>query len=214
MKPLQATKWISIQALLEVEELISLFSLSPFKIIQTGRVVPMQKKEIPHPLFFEIYKSYIDALKVGEVNMTQTIRETFSCCLTKDDSSISEQVLQNNVIARATLPVVQLQVSSFHLSKEPLKIFPQVFGKDTISWGLYISFPQLYQDQETGEPKNSRTTSNGELFHLFQKWTRENTLPTTFLIDDKKLATPLRLGKKCLSWINTHPQLTDLKVAL
>jgi hypothetical protein len=213
MKLLQATKWVSIQTLLELEELKSLFSLSSFKIVPIGRVVSLEKKEISKTYFFEVYGNYLDRLKNGDPPITQEMREAFSSCLTKDDFCIKEQKIQDKVILRPSLPVIQLQISSFHVSKETLKIFPQVFGQDTLSFGLYISFPQLYEDEE-GEPQNSRNTPNGELFKQFQKWTREHTIPTCFLIEDTKVNTSLRLGKKCLSFINTLPQMKNLKVVL
>jgi hypothetical protein len=55
--------------------------------------------------------------------------------------------------------------------------------------------------------KETPSFPNTVLFHQIQRWMRGATIPTPFLVDGKGVNVPLRLGKRCLSWINTHAQL-------
>jgi hypothetical protein len=40
-----------------------------------------------------------------------------------------------------------------------------------------------------------------------QQWVRSHTIATPFEVEGKKVNVPIRLGKECLSRINSHPQL-------
>ena len=90
------------------------------------------------------------------------------------------------------------------------KFRPMVFGLDSVTWGLQFSYPQLFMDGRTKEAfavVESEEFPNTALFHQLQRWMRQNTLPTPFLVDGKRVNSPIRLGKACLPWINRHPQL-------
>jgi len=47
------------------------------------------------------------------------------------------------------------------------------------------------------------------LFQKIKVWIRDNTRATPFLVDGERKNVPMRLGKKCFSWINTHPGLYE-----
>ena len=85
-----------------------------------------------------------------------------------------------------------------------------VFGKGTISWGLQVSYPQLFEDPVTRQVMNALDEEhfiNARLFRVIRQWVRQYTRPTPLLIEGVKVNVSLRMGHSCLSWIQHHPDL-------
>jgi hypothetical protein len=85
-------------------------------------------------------------------------------------------------------------------------------GKETITWGLQFSYPQVFQDPKSksfSKVTNTLEFPNTALFLAQQKWMRQNTLPTPLIVQGKKINLPVRLGKRCFSWIEKHPHLIE-----
>lgn len=206
---LQASKWLSCQMLLETEEMRSLFAaLGNFYIAITGTVNPKGTSYLTHEVFLEVYQSYIENLKRGQEEIDEKQRKAFAAVFTlsKDDLYLLP-VGPDKELVRVIKPIVQLQYHQIGYSEEEKKFRPLVFGKDCLSWGLQFSYPQLVQDIETHDIKRGNEYPNYKLFQTLQKWMRENTIPTPFHVEEKKINAPMRLGKQCLNWINTHPGL-------
>ena len=103
------------------------------------------------------------------------------------------------------------------LSQVDQSIRPAPISPNGILWGLSFSFPQIIQKAKTIdiEQIDFQKNENGSLFKKIRKWIRDNTKATPFIINSKKLNSPIRLGKNCFSWINNHPQLIgQLKIQL
>ena len=85
-----------------------------------------------------------------------------------------------------------------------------VMSPGSIHWGIQFSYPQIFQRgnvfTKVSDPQQFPNTS---LFTKLVQWLRTHTVPTTFIWEGKKIATPFRLGKQCFSWINAHPQLKE-----
>jgi hypothetical protein len=81
---------------------------------------------------------------------------------------------------------------------------PMILSQNSIFWGLQFSFPQVYQDPKTGALKEAEVSP---LFQAIRKWIRNTTVPTPMMVEGKRVNIPIRLGKRCFSWINRHPQL-------
>lgn len=210
--PMQASKWLDVPALLEVEEMIALRdALPPFKMYYNGMVVDPDKARIEWDSFLKVYSDYVQALKEGKLPSEAVCRLFFSGVWTADDDSILlSEVPNNQVIPRPWKPVVQLQLHRFSISAVDSKVRSMVFGHDTIFWGIQWSFPQLYMDPETREIiKLTHDDINGNfaLFRELQRWMRHHTEPAVFQINGKEVATPIRVGKGCKSWVGNHPQL-------
>jgi hypothetical protein len=85
-----------------------------------------------------------------------------------------------------------------------------VLSPESISWGLQISYPQLYQDPKTRQIAKVTSVlefSNTALFAKLLKWIRSATLPTPFEVKGVRINSSIRVGKKSLVWIKSHPQL-------
>jgi hypothetical protein len=201
---LRVSKWIKIPLLVEAEEMVDLFAQLPaVSLYQVQRVVPKGEGIIPLDLFLEEYASYIESLKKGEIP-----KPLSSPVLSiNSDAMFPMPVEEGRQLYKPKLPVVQIQAHALRYSPVDHSFRSQLFGSDAISWGIQIGYPQIYEDPATYEIKASRTFPNGSVFHTIQKWTRSKTLPTPFVVDGQRQNVPVRLGKGCFSWINSHPQL-------
>lgn len=220
-KPLEASLWLSLQALLSFEEMQELcHHLKPFHIVASGAIVEEGQEAIEIPCWLAFYKEYIDALSSGVCLEESTLRAPFSrawsCDLTPFFGVAVQQQPKVRTLVRAASPIVQLQHCRIRYSSGDGKMHAMVLGRNTISWGLQWAFPQLYRDFPSGQIKKPRQENNNNslFFSKLQRWLRTNSLPTTFWVSGKKIATSLRLGQQCLSWIDKHPQLAAQGITL
>lgn len=201
--------------LLEVEEMEELFnSLEPFSIYLTASVTNAGEEKLSKQAFLKNYADYLSLIKQGKPLNDPDLRCALSSSFTIEETSVFTQALEENrQLVRVKSPVIQLQLHQMNYSDG--KFRSMVLGNDCIAWGLQFSFPGLYEDPETKEALPTTGLANSSLFRKLQKWARGNTLPTPFLVEGKKINVPVRLGKKCTSWINTHPDLQrkNIKVA-
>lgn len=210
--PMQATKWLKVQLLISGSEMASLIkALGSFDIYIAGAVTIKGGGRTTQEQFIKTYHSYADALEQGKLPKDADYRPLFSAVFTKDPNSIyTVPVGTDRQLWRIARPVIQLQPHSLDYSTHDGKFRPMVFGSESILWGLQFSYPQLFQDPATKEVYNvneNPSFPNTELFKNLQRWIRSQTIPTPFLVDEHKINVPMRLGKRCLRWINQHPQL-------
>lgn len=201
---LHVSKWIKIPLLVDVEEMRDLFcSLNPFSLYQVQRVTPKGEGIIPLEAFLDEYAAYIETLKKGEIP-----RPLSSPVLsTAPEAMFPMPVDEERQLYKPRLPVVQMQAHAIRYSEVDQSFRSQLFGSDAISWGIQLGYPQIFEDPATYEIKPTRDLPNGSLFRAIQKWSRRQTRPTPFVVAGQKQNVPIRLGKACFSWINSHPQL-------
>lgn len=210
--PLQASKWLEQQLLVDIPEMEALFvALGDFSIFKVGSVCKNNEGEISRSEFLNHYSYYVECLKRGEVPEEQRFRPFFSSIFTvANDHLFQILVADDRRIIRVEKPVLQLQVNQISYSSVDGKFRAMVFGQDSILWGIQFSFPQLYLDAVTKEVfqvTDSAKFPNSALYRKLQLWVRQNSIPTPFEAQGRKVNVPMRLGKQCLSWINNHPQL-------
>ena len=61
-----------------------------------------------------------------------------------------------------------------------------------------------------GKVEKNDAFPNTELFYRLAKWVRDKTSATPFLIGEKRINQPIRLGKQCFDWVNRHPRLKEM----
>lgn len=214
--PLQASKWLQIQVLADATEMAHLFeSLGDFQIFMTGTVCAAHEGEISKSDFLKLYAGYINALKQGHLPDEGLYRQAFSSIFTTDPSHLFQVLVAGDRrIIRLSNPVLQLQMHKMAYSQVDKKFRPMVLGKDCIFWGLQFSYPQLYQDEakEVYKALNEEKFPDSRLYLQLQKWIRQETVPTPFIVDEKQINVPMRIGKNCLAWIDKHPQLIAQKI--
>ena len=214
---LQVSKWIKVQLLLDREEMIDLIEkLDPFYLIMVSKPVKKQRAILEKKDFLQSYSEYVQALKQGRVIQDNYIRENFSCAMTRSKELFyAMPVLEDRLLIKPTLPVIQMQMHQFLFSPTEKIFYPMALGQKTVSWGIQFSYPQFYQDPKTKEIARvvkGEKFPNTELFSLLMKWVRQATIPTPFLVQEERVNATIRIGKKCVKWIHTHPQLHALNI--
>lgn len=191
--PYEASKWLKTQALLDKEEFKSLLAEAK------ARLFNMEGEELHAQ---ELYGAYIDALKEGKI----PARAPFAWYWTKHLGALYQLDTGYGLQVRVKEPVVQISHHQMNYTPEDNTFRSNLYGPDTIFWGLQFSFPQLFQDPLTNEVhkvNDKLLFPNLELYKFLQKWLREHTLPTPF----ETVNAPQRIGKEALAWIDKHPQL-------
>ncbi len=215
--PIQVSKWLKTQVLLDSDEMESLLSsLGSFKIYITSRITSENDHEVSVQQFLSSYTEYVNVLKQGQEPQNASYKDLFSTVFSvTPDLLYAIPIAQNQQLIRADKPVIQLQAHHINYSHADQKIYSMSFGSETISWGIQFAYPQLYKnpsDHQVHKVDNSPQFPNTQLFINLQKWVRNHTIPTPFLVNSQKVNMPVRLGKKCLVWINNHQQLKNHKI--
>jgi hypothetical protein len=85
--PLEASKWLKLQMLVDEDELGHLFeALGNFYIFRVGAVLPKGEAQLSYAAFLKVYSDYIACLKKGEIPSDSFFRSYFSSIFTLDPS--------------------------------------------------------------------------------------------------------------------------------
>lgn len=200
----QAAKWLKFYALCDDADLVNLFErLGSFAIFPLTGVG--EGKELSAKRFLDKYHSWIDGLKNGIVPEVQEIRSILAAAFVNDfDALWLQEVPGKGYLMKIKKPVIQVQAHWFSYSPVDRVFRPMSLGLRSVFWGLQFSYPQIYQDPTTMELKKVEKLS---LFETIRYWVRDRTRSTPFVVEGTRINTPIRLGKKCFSWINDHPEL-------
>lgn len=205
--PFQAAKWLKIQALLDPQELVDLLSLGGFLYPLSGLYKPEELIDAKGS-FLKAYAEWIEQLKSGFVPHEAELRKYSAIAWVCNAESLwLQEVPQSRYMVKVSEPIVQIQVHQMSYSSIDGEFRPMVMSRESIFWGLQFSFPQIYQDPKSLELLEVEAGSHLELFQQLRRWMRENTAPTPMMVEGKRKNLPIRLGKKCFSWVNRHPQL-------
>lgn len=210
--PLQASKWLQIQVLIDFDEMTHLFDfLKPFSLFVCGAVTPYGQGEITQDDFLKHYNDYVNALKIGSLPAVESYQKWFTLAMTASPDALYTIPIDHNQLIRIAKPIIQMQAHTIDYSPFDKKFRSMVHGSNVITWGIQFSYPQLYQDPITKQVitiRNDPEFPNSELFNKLQKWIRQYTTPTPFIVENKMTNVPIRLGKNC-TWINRHPKLIE-----
>lgn len=166
------------------------------------------------PEFMEHYRSYINALKENKIIALKKSYPIFSYALSVTPDIFYEvKVDETRRVIKATKPPIQMQPHEFFFSQESETFYSMVFSEKSISYGIQFSYPNLYQNPHTHEVYNvDETFPNTSFFKNFRQWVRNNTVPSSFVVNGKKYNLPYRVGKGCFSWLSKHPQLLENQI--
>lgn len=210
---MRASKWLNVQALLDEDEMERLLrELKDISLFNAGIVTSPGEEKMGLSDFLKTYSAYVEALKNGKIPDSAAYRVAFSAAMTcANDHAVVETIGPSRQIVRIVKPVVQLQAHTFGFSELDRSFRPMIRGENAVSWGLQFSYPQLYENSVTKQAEKTlhdRTSfPNSAVFHSLQRWMRQETLPTPFVVDGQRTNSPIRIGKMCFPWINNHPQL-------
>ncbi len=215
----EAGKWLTLQMLISIKEMQQLFThLKQVELFQIATACIEGSEQISQEKFLALYEEYISALATGQIPDMSVYRAFFSSAWSYDSRCLYMlQLAGNKSLVRIKEPVVQTQPLSIGFSSIDNKFRPMVHGAEAIIWGLQFSFPQIFSDPNTKEvlqAKDEGRFINWRLFREIQKWQREHTRPTPFILNGAKHNEPFRLGKDCFAWINNHYQLKHLSLTV
>jgi hypothetical protein len=212
---ISVSKWLKHYVLLDSSEMERLIShVRPLYFFDVSTLTALEKIALPEEQFLSSYHAYIVALRAGQP-LEKLPRELSSALSVTPEALYVHEVQPGRYMAKPLKPLVQLQPHRFFHSKIAKTIHSQVMGPDSISWGLQIAYPQIFFDEGNySKVHNTPDFPNTSLFTHIAKWLRLHTVPTTFVFEDQKITTPLRLGKECFSWIANHPQLQKQGLAV
>lgn len=148
------------------------------------------------------YRTYIDALKEGR----SVTSPPFAWSWTLDPNALYILDTGYGQQIKAREPVVQITHHQMNYVPEEKSFRSNLFGPETISWGLQFAFPQLFMESETKEVVKVMDPvrfKNVSLFKAIRSFLRDQSMPTPF----EGCNAPQRIGKKALHWINDHPHL-------
>lgn len=207
----QASKWLKLQVLCEVDELASLFAkIGPVHLYPLTGLVSLDQTQLTEEHFLAEYGCWIEKLKQGKLPTDAELRKILACALSKEPDTCWLQEVGKKYLVKIGKPVIQVQSHFFTYSKVDGVFRPMSMGMGSVFWGIQFSFPQVYQDPKTMELLEPKDSPNRELFHKIREWSREETRSTPFVVEGKKIQVPIRLGKKCFPWIHNHPQLVSI----
>ncbi|MBY0529537.1 MAG: hypothetical protein K2P51_05030 [Rhabdochlamydiaceae bacterium] len=209
---LQVSKWLKYQVLLSQQEMKGLLeALKPLFIAVGSEPVTLDNALIAPEEFLRIYAGYVQALIAGSLPEDKLLRRTFSSLFTQDlEALYAMPVGKDKFLIKSIRPVIQLQAHQFFYSTLDGKFHPMVLGKESVLWGIQFAYPQLCQDPRTkriAKVEMSSEFPNTALFSRLTRWMRDHTMPTPFVVNEVRTQAPIRIGRECLVWIESHPQL-------
>jgi hypothetical protein len=218
-----ASKWLHVDFLITHTEMGRLLAAleeehSTLFLFSTLGVRKQGENQIVISEFLQACKEYEEALQKRAPIPDASFRFFFTGCITKYEDAVTKIALREDresIIAHT--PCLQMQPHRFSYSKLDGKFRSMVFGKSSVSWGIRISYPQLYQIPNTRTVEDALDEvrfPNAALFSSLRRWMRHNTLPTPIFVASKRVNTPFRIGKECMPWINKHPELGELQIHL
>lgn len=216
--PLHASKWLTAQVLLDTDEMSQLLAdLSDFHIFCGGSLTPLHQGKVHPEAFLEAYGYYLQQLRAGKLPKEECYRPRFYDFWTSDTESLFAIDVKGKQIVKATRPVIQLQMHQIGYSTVDKQFRPMVMGTSSIHWGLQFSYPQIFQDNRSKnimKVDESPDFPNTHLFRQLQRWLRQHSVPTPFLVGEQRCNVPMRLGKNCFKWIRQHPQLKEKGISV
>lgn len=185
----QAAKWLKLPLLLSLDEMKGLLTVLPKWIIPLSGVIEDGKEILSQDMFLKLYEDYVKQIDAGI--RRPVIDRRLTCAFTDDLDNLRAIPVSGGLLIRAIKPTLQVQPYWIHYSSASEKFIDTTHSQDSFAFGLAFSSPQLFQDPDTKDIEKFSDPT----YKLLQKWSRENTLPTPFLVDGKIINFPSRIGK-------------------
>lgn len=204
-----ASKWLKIQALVDPNELSILMDmLKDFEIYPLSNACLIDEMPMSRKNYLENYKNWIEKIQNGACPTDLDFKPLNATAWTKTADAIwLQEIPKNRFLVKPCAPLIQVQVHHMSYSSVDGMFRSMILSNDRIFWGLQFSYPQIYQDPKTMEILEAKGSPNYELFQIIRNWSRDYTVATPMIVNQERKNLPIRLGKKCFSWVNAHPQL-------
>lgn len=197
--PFQASKWLNVQVLSENLE----------KLFELGKIYPLKgyAKSLTSLPNVPEYALYVSDWKQGKAAKLPD----FAYAFTLSEDALYAIDFEQGYRIKPKEAIVEITPHYMSFGEEEVK--SNVFGTDTLSWGIQFGFPQLYEDEQ-GEIRKHLEAKNYPLFKEIQKYLRENTIPAKFKRGDQIIQSSIRVDKDAHDWVNQHPWLKTKNITL
>ncbi|NDD58121.1 MAG: hypothetical protein EBZ47_02555 [Chlamydiae bacterium] len=214
-----ASKWIKHQFLISEKQMEDLLKiLEGCLICHSGSAVPKDQIWITQQQVRDDYVRYIATIQEQEDTDMAQFRKAFCNYITADPNALYGMNLSaGRVLVKVARPVIQMQLHHFFVSKLDGKFHSMVMSKDSIHFGIQLSYPQIFEHPFTHEffkVTESEEFPNTKYFKGVLRWLRQNTLPTPLIFQGKKTWAPFRTGKGCFQWAQRHPLLKQFNLEI
>jgi hypothetical protein len=174
------SKWLTSSFLVNDDEFINFQSeMGDFSLFLTGRVL----SSIDPVSHVDFSPNSLDPML-----MTYDVNHVYAY-----------GVSEGNYLIYPRFPVIQVREHKFMWTHDD-RIMTMSSGKDSISWGLNFSYPQIFYDpriKKIVEVFKEKESPNTIGFKKLQKWVRDFTKPAQFIRGGKKINATFRIGKNC-----------------
>lgn len=194
----QVSQWLKLPLYLAIDEMDALLELLPEPFVPLSGKISPQDALLSKDAFRHLYREYLE-------KGTPDKRLTFA--ITEDLNDLRQAEVEDGYLHRMFRPVIQVQPYTLHYSTVAQKFHEMTFSPENFYWGLLFAYPQLYHNPITHQVDKvtEENYPNTKLFKDLQRWSRSHTVPSPFMVEEKKVIVPARIGKKLLgdkSWIN------------
>jgi len=198
---LRCSKWLRHAVLLEREEMKEFLRfLEPCLFISPVKIVHKENWQIREEDILASYEQYLRWIRSNPEIPPAELRKEFTLMLSPAvDSFYSLPVGADRFLIKARIPPVQIRMYHCFISSVDGKILPMAMNVDSFTFGLEISYPQIYEDRKTGEFKKVLLDKGFSATPLYKKisgWLRKHTKPAPIEIRGKKVMAPFRMGKE------------------
>ncbi len=206
-----ASKWIHLPFLVDVEDFQDLFlHVGTPLFLRSSGIYEEKELFLSQEQFINYWQQYLYDVKSGPI-LDSKYKPLFSLFWSSTPETVGLIDLgEGRVCATQLAPNIVLQLHRFQYSVTDGQYRRQVFGPDTVSWGLQASFPMLVQDPKTRVIRKAlldHDCENRALWMQFQKWLKARTLPVSFEVGGARQTVPFRISPSALKWIDQHHEL-------
>ena len=206
---MRCSKWLRHAVLMSMEEMESFFDLlGSFFLIPAAGLVSLENWQITKENFLLEYRSYIEWLELHPELPSSSFRKFFTLMLSSSlDDFYAVPTSLDRFVIKARRPVIQIQLYHCFISRFDGQIHPMALSPESFSWGIQISYPQIYEDPITHQFSKTLLAKDfvaTDLFKLMVQWLRKNTKPVSLEIKDKKVYAPFRIGKESSALVSSH----------
>lgn len=206
---MRCSKWLKHAALLSTKEMEDfLSSLGSFFLIPAAGLVSLENWQITKEDFFLQYQSYVEWLTLHSELPSPASRKFFTLMHSSSlDDFYAVPTSSERFVIKARRPVIQIQLYHCFISRFDGQIHPMALSQESFSWGIQISYPQIYEDPVTHQFSKvmlAKDFNNTEVFKEMVQWFRKNTKPVSLEIKEQKIYAPFRIGKESENLVSSH----------
>jgi hypothetical protein len=205
---MNCSRWLRHAVLLDLSELKDLLkSLGECFFLPGTGLVSEDNWSVSKENILENYREYLSWINSKEIMPSPELKRFFTLMLSPGVEEFYAVKAGGRYLLKAKLPVIQVQLYHCFISRFDKQIHPMALSKDSFSFGLQFSYPQVYEDPKThlfSKVLLEKQFASSALFKKLVQWVRKNTKPVLLTIQESQVNAPFRMGKKSQDLVDAH----------